>query len=219
MGEEITIRYSYVSLHRMLLKDVIRDAWMFECSCARCRDRYELGTQASSFTCNKCAEGFLDEVENSTTQLYYKCNQCNTALSKQEVLEKALAMRKLELSTPDIAAIPDIICDMKHYGGHALSHSIIQLKLQFIEQACMSSAACSQVLEYCRDIHQYLQALNPGLSMQRGRVLFCCSKARMLQLQKGEEKEKVEGEEVRERREILKMQILAQKMISGYVKK
>ena len=217
-GEQLTIRYSYVSLHRTLLKDVIRDAWMFECFCDRCRDRSEVGTAASSFKCDECAEGFISEVENTTTHVFYKCDLCNKALTKPEVLEKAHRLRKLELSNPSIAAIPDVIAEMTSHGGHALYHSVMQLKLQYIEQACsmLTDTACSLVLAYCRDIHQYLQALNPGVSMQRGRVLFCCSKARMWMLQNtaGEDKMDVG----REKQEIFKMQILAQKMISGYVK-
>ena len=165
-----------------------------------------------------CTEGLVQEVENTTSDAFYQCNTCGQAMTKQEVIVKAGALRKLEMSNPSTADIPNIIAQITEQGGHELYHSVIQLKLQYIEQACcnLTEQTYSLVLEYCSDIHQYLQALNPGISRQKGRVLFCCSKARMWMLQNGGGEEKMNV--VREKQEILKMQIMAQKMISGYVK-
>merc|ERR1712025_26275 len=167
-GEEVTIRYSYICLHRDLLRDVIHDAWMFSCSCARCLDSTELGTFVSAFSCRDCSGGLLCETQEKIQGKYYKCNTCSKIMDKQEVMDKITILRKLELSCTDSNSIPGQVSDMMKLGGHPLYHSVISLKLQFIEAACsnLTEDTCSIVLPYCRDITQYLQALNPGVSMQ-----------------------------------------------------
>ena len=50
-GEELTIRYSHLSMHRSLLRPLISEAWHFTCQCPRCQDGSELGTFAS---CPRC---------------------------------------------------------------------------------------------------------------------------------------------------------------------
>ena len=217
-GEEVTIRYTYTSLHRDLLRDVINDAWMFSCSCERCSDSTELGTFASSFSCSHCSEGFIKKSEHYSQGDYYNCSTCRKVMTRQEVMDKATTLRKLELSSSDSSSIPDLIHDITKLGGHPLYHSVISLKLQFIEQICsnITEETCSIVQDYCRDISQYLQILNPGVSMQAGRVLFCCSKSRLWILQRAGTEDKIAA--LKERKEILKMQVMAQKMISGFVK-
>ena len=40
-GEEITIRYSDLCLHREILRKQIETSWLFNCSCPRCSDGSE----------------------------------------------------------------------------------------------------------------------------------------------------------------------------------
>ena len=50
-GEELSIRYSHLSMHSSLLRPLISEAWHFTCNCPRCNDGSELGTFAS---CPRC---------------------------------------------------------------------------------------------------------------------------------------------------------------------
>ena len=43
----------------MLTCDWSRDTWYFTCSCARCEDVTEFGTNLSAFKCQMCCEGLV----------------------------------------------------------------------------------------------------------------------------------------------------------------
>jgi len=212
-GEEVTIRYSYLSLHRNLLQTVISNAWHFSCCCARCCDVTEVGTRASHFKCNKCREGLLQDSGDC-----YQCGVCDENMSLEEVRNRAALLRSYEVSTP-LEKIPTVIVEMEAKGGHPLYHSVIELKLQYIEgitKKSLNEPICKIVMEYSKDICRYMDKLNPGVSMMRGRVLFCMAKVNNWFL-KTCTKDTESGERVRGGQEVVKMMILAKKMISGYV--
>ena len=131
-GEELTIRYSYLSLHRVLLRRVIQDAWFFTCVCGRCQDESEMGTQASSFTCHNCREGFIEETKESEAASCYQCKVCENTLSEQQVMKKATYLRCLEKSG-SLERIPSLILEIEGAGAHPLYHSVIELKQRYIE--------------------------------------------------------------------------------------
>ena len=213
-GEELTIRYTYLSLHRTLLRKVINNAWFFTCICERCSDPSELGTNSSSFRCFDCREGFLLEEKR---QDFYVCHSCKKAMGVEKIIEKAKYFRSLEESTP-INKIPSIILEMENEGAHELYHSVIVLKLRYVEEILKSklnSHICSIVLEYTDHLYRYMEKLNPGISTMRGRLLFCMARVNDYLL-----KESVDMEEKlkqKTKQEILKRMILAKKMISNYV--
>merc|ERR1712215_404981 len=125
-GEEITIRYSYLTLHRNLLRRVVRDAWFFSCKCERCEDKSELGICASSFKCFNCREGFLKESDQYNTDKYYECKVCEKTMDEQKVIEKATHLRSLE-EWESLDQIPTLILEMERRGAHPLYHSVIEL--------------------------------------------------------------------------------------------
>ena len=212
-GEEITIRYSYLTLHSHLLQTVIKNAWYFSCSCTRCCDVSEVGTRASQFQCENCREGFLQESGDC-----YRCDGCEENMSLGEVRDRAALLRSYEVSTP-LEKIPTVILEMEAKGGHPLYHSVIQLKLQYMEgitKRCLNEHICKIVMEYSQDICRYMDKLNPGVSMMRGRILFCMAKVNNWFL-KSSPKDTKTGESVKGGQEVVKMMILAKKMISGYV--
>ena len=45
--------------------DWCRDTWYFTCSCARCEDATEFGTNISAFKCQMCCEGLVLPATNS----------------------------------------------------------------------------------------------------------------------------------------------------------
>jgi len=212
-GEEITIRYSYLSLHRKLLQRVIMDAWFFSCGCGRCQDGSEMGTDASSFKCDICREGLIKEFEDC-----YKCAGCEKTISDQKVIEKATFLRNFEESTP-LEKIPSTVLEMETKGGHPLYHSIIELKLRYVEgitKRGLNEHICRIVLDYSQDLCRYMDKLNPGVSRMRGRMLFCMAKVNDWFL-KNCSQDLEPNAMAKGRQDVLKMMILAKKMISGYV--
>jgi len=214
MGEELTIRYTYLCLHRTLLRKVINNAWFFTCICDRCNDTSELGTNSSSFKCFNCREGFLQEEESQDS---YVCHSCKMEMSVEKIIEKATYFRSLEESTP-INKIPNVIFEMEKDGAHELYHSVIVLKLRYVEEILktkLNSHICGIVLEYTDHLYRYMEKLNPGISTMKGRLLFCIARVNDYVL-----KESVNMEEKvkqKTKQEIIKRMILAKKMISNYV--
>ena len=79
----------------------------------------------------------------------------------------------MELSCKSREDIPELIEEIEKNGGHALYHSVIQLKIQFMEGSMdkMDSRTCHMVREYSGDVHRFMEALNPGVSRLTGRSL------------------------------------------------
>ena len=83
-GEELTIRYSHLSMHRSLLRPLISEAWHFTCQCPRCRDGSELGTFAS---CPRCPTSGCPallqppethkDVTSETSETSETCSNCS----------------------------------------------------------------------------------------------------------------------------------------------
>ena len=53
------VRSDWWIMVTMLTCDWSRDTWYFTCSCARCEDVTEFGTNLSAFKCQMCCEGLV----------------------------------------------------------------------------------------------------------------------------------------------------------------
>ena len=111
-GEELTIRYSHLSMHRSLLRPLINEAWHFTCNCPRCKDGSELGTFASCPRCpsSECpallqppqdalniqnlnhlsvAEDPSATQRNHSSTTSWNCLSCGASATEEEVLGQA----------------------------------------------------------------------------------------------------------------------------------
>ena len=111
-GEELTIRYSHLSMHRSLLRPLINEAWHFTCNCPRCKDGSELGTFASCPRCpsSEClallqppqdalniqnlnhlsvAEDPSATQSNHSSTTSWNCLSCGASATEEEVLGQA----------------------------------------------------------------------------------------------------------------------------------
>merc|ERR1719431_1343509 len=162
---------------KRLRKD-IESSWLFKCSCPRCSDSSELGTEASSLKCEVCGIGFVREYE--VARIY--CNNCNRIMNHKEFVAKAQKLNLIEKSLDFKNAndhIPLLIKRIEENGGHPLYHSVIQLKISFIENIMdsLDNTSSLQVIEYMKDVEKFMDVFNPGLSRLRGRLMSCVRKA------------------------------------------
>ena len=206
-GEEITIRYSELCLHREILQEEIAASWLFRCCCPRCSDSSELGTEASSFKCEWCKGGFVREYEENMIT----CNNCEKVMTHKEYIDKAESLRKLEINCKARDDIPALIEKMEKLGGHPMYHSVIQLKIRFLESSIgsMDTKFLPLFLEYSQDVNRFMDALNPGISRLRGRLMSCSRKAAA-----SRNEDTVNGN----REDSGKNRLIEQKMMSGYFK-
>lgn len=179
----------------------------------RCADPSELGTLASSLRCQACAEGWLQEEGQGG--LGWRCSECRDQVQEKEVITKTLKLASLaqKAAVADIPATVHVMTSLLGVGP--LFHSVVELKLRLLEEGteAMDEERARLVLSYASDICRYMEALNPGVSKLRGRLLFGIAKAQgvLVQGRGGTEEEAAVA-----RREVLKLQMQAHRMISGH---
>ena len=83
-GEEITIQYISHLFSNIIRREEIVTNWMFQCSCARCVDPSELGSELGTVLCDHCA-GQLRPENNSYQCSVWRCEQCGHTLDSQQV--------------------------------------------------------------------------------------------------------------------------------------
>lgn len=58
-GQELLLSYTHTLAPTLLRRAHLREGKFFDCSCARCADPTELGTNLSSLKCSKCDNGWV----------------------------------------------------------------------------------------------------------------------------------------------------------------
>ena len=89
--EELTITYTSLWGSSVARKEDISNNWYFRCSCDRCEDRNDFGSNLDTLKClnNKC-EGWL----LPTSEKYWRCDTCNTTTDLNDVMEIERPIRK-----------------------------------------------------------------------------------------------------------------------------
>ena len=95
-GQEITTCYKSSSLGSIVRRPPFRQLWNFDCSCSRCSDPTELGTQASAIKCpdSRCPGHCLPvECLNYTSD--WKCDKCSKLLTADQAIDITETVQKL----------------------------------------------------------------------------------------------------------------------------
>ena len=101
-GEELTVQYysSYLGTHKRRRK--LRSEWYFDCSCERCRDPSELGTNVSSVLCEACEEGYLLPRDPLDTYSDWPCTKCDFYLEVEQEQFDIPTIYTLCFEVPDL---------------------------------------------------------------------------------------------------------------------
>ena len=87
-GEEITTSYKSSALGTIVRRPPLRQLWNFDCSCRRCSDPTELGTQASAVRCVVAGcGGFCLPVECLSYTSAWACDKCGATITADQAIE------------------------------------------------------------------------------------------------------------------------------------
>ncbi|CAB4060393.1 SMYD [Lepeophtheirus salmonis] len=178
-GEMVTINYVHTQKPTRIRQKTLKDNWYFVCSCKRCKDESEFELNPDGVKCDSCRKGQLNPCENNM----YKCNKCDNKndLNFVEHLMNKLERKKSEIDRNDINTYLKFyiqstnILTENHYFLNSLRRWIIPLY-------CRPLASNPDVnptfemfktkIQLCNDYLRSLDQIEPGLSKNRGKVLY-----------------------------------------------
>lgn len=140
-GEDLTTSYSHILWTTQLRQQHLKDMKYFSCTCQRCKDPTELGTNFSTLRCigtdeNPC-NGFQLPCDPLSKKTEWACNKCEIRVENAQVDYIVGKMNdeveNLQGSHPSPSAVEDLIDKLatflhpNHQHIFSLKHSLIQL--------------------------------------------------------------------------------------------
>ncbi|TRY75019.1 hypothetical protein TCAL_07034 [Tigriopus californicus] len=185
-GDEITISYISPLQSTMRRQAKLRDKWFFECSCSRCQDPSENGTNLSSLKCkasvlneDQPCQGILtSNLASKGSECAWTCSKCSNQVPAKIVLELENSIAK-ELkeaeSHKDIAVIEEILQKFETvlHPNHFL---LILLKRHIIALGCdkiseLELEQLEKIQTFCEEVLNVINRIDPGYNRDRGLIL------------------------------------------------
>jgi len=193
-GTEITISYTDPFVGNVIRREMIRDLWYFSCSCERCSDVTELGTNVSAVRCRMCkAEdkkacvSYMLPIDSQTLDGDWHCSDCSHVVTHQTMvmLIKGLTC-KVKEKFSDLAQISDLLTNLEEFL-HPNHYLLLELKQKWVNLATKTEKSEKDNLEttinFISDITKTNKKIDPGLTLTLGENLKLLNKA-MLNLGK-----------------------------------
>ncbi|KAK3874343.1 hypothetical protein Pcinc_020730 [Petrolisthes cinctipes] len=134
-GQPITAIYTDILWGTRARRDHLRHTRLLSCSCRRCVDPTELGTNFSALVCRRCSQSVLPATPLDD-QSPWTCLGCSHKVIVEEVLRTSLALGaavEVALASPTIPTLEALQKEWlprvhpNHYHLHAVKHSLLQL--------------------------------------------------------------------------------------------
>jgi len=180
-GEEITSQYRSPNEGNILRRRDFIKNWLFDCSCPRCQDPTELGTNACTLKCMQCCKPTL-LPRTSSLESDWECRSCGFNITHQTALQITVGMNVKFLnksygdSLQSWEDFLDEISEVSHpnnficmktkriilqiYGSRTGS-TLSELKMHELQRK----------IELCRNYIEVFSVLEPGYRVWKGRVL------------------------------------------------
>ncbi|QQP38228.1 Protein msta_ isoform Alike [Caligus rogercresseyi] len=197
-GEELTTNYLHYHYHffgsTYRLKDCASH-WHFRCSCKRCSDTTEFGTQVDAIVCQDCAKvhgldgaGNLLPMSSTEPNSDWVCNKCFSTLSAYAVQELLDEWWDSVDNVPkyNIPSLERKHHELKNY--FAPSHYyVMEIKRRLIvgigeakgydDIQSVARPWLQKKVEYCREHLELQKVLAPGYSEYRAYISFHLAEA------------------------------------------
>lgn len=177
-GEHLTTSYSNILWTTQLRQQHLKDTKYFYCSCDRCKDPTELGTNFSTLRCIGTDEspcnGFQLPVDPISTKTEWACNKCPVRVESAQVSFIVGKMNdeveNLQASTPSPTAVEDLIDKLSpflhpnHQHMFSLKHSLVQLygNHKDFPTEKLSKSQLSRKLELIDELFKTIDILDPA---------------------------------------------------------
>jgi len=224
-GEMISLSYSYTLMGTLKRREHLSDSKFFMCNCKRCFDPTELSTYASALVCPKCVGGYILSTNPLDQNADWQCRKCGNKISGKHV--HALVTRLFEeMETIDPNEVEGYesflakyrnVLHKNHYLNLSAKHNLCQVygrsENHMLHQ--MSDAELKHKEDYCRDLLEVVDILEPGLSRLRGVIMYELHAPIMLQTNRLFEMNRISGQELKQRlREVIKLLRESEKILS-----
>ncbi|KAJ8979859.1 hypothetical protein NQ317_016043 [Molorchus minor] len=185
-GGELYSSYTYSLWPTLVRREFFREGKYFDCSCARCCDKTELGTNNSTLKCNKCDNGIILPADPLDDKCYWNCTHCEFRTNAVAV-RKAFAAIQADIDAVEYVNGPKGIEERetiyKRYKSvlhpknaymSILRSSLIQLygKSDGYEIDDLPDILLERKVELCMQLLEVLDVIEPGRSRIRGIVLY-----------------------------------------------
>lgn len=160
-------------------REHLQEGKFFWCQCDRCTDPTELGTYSSAIQCPKCRGGHILSTDPLDQNAGWKCRACNYIVTAQSmVLLIDTVYKELDaIDSNDVNGFEEFLAKYRnvfhknHYLCICAKHSLFQLYGRS-EGFLIHELSIEQLRkkeQYCRDLLNVVNSLDPGLSKLRGK--------------------------------------------------
>lgn len=84
-GDPITLSYAYLLQGTLKRREHLQEGKFFWCSCDRCRDPTEYGTNTSALRCPKCQSGDILPIEPLKQEASWQCGSCKYTVTGRSI--------------------------------------------------------------------------------------------------------------------------------------
>ncbi|XP_018019146.1 SET domain-containing protein SmydA-8 [Hyalella azteca] len=170
-GEHLSTIYTHILWGTAARRDLLKSTRFFMCTCRRCADPTELGTNFSALRCNKCPLGFLMSAAPLDPLADWICTSCNATMTADEANDITLQLGEEVEQTLEKGNAKDIenliekssstVVHPNHFHLFAARHSLLQMLGR--EASGLNEDVVKKKEELCREFLKTCTAIDPGM--------------------------------------------------------
>ena len=178
-GVPLTLTYAYTLQGTLKRRQHLNEGKFFWCRCARCTDPTEFATYSSALICPKCNnDGLILSTNPLSETATWQCNNCSYVVTGQSMLRLVdTVFRELDdIDSNNAEGFEEFLSKYRnvlhknHYLCICAKHSLCQLygrsEGYLIQE--LSLELLQRKEQYCRDLLEVIDRIEPGLSRLRG---------------------------------------------------
>ncbi|XP_068215601.1 SET domain-containing protein SmydA-8-like [Palaemon carinicauda] len=180
-GAPITMCYTNIICNTIGRRQDLLISKFFECSCLRCSDPTEFGSNLSTLLCRQCG-GHVLSTAPLISDAVWRCQDCNFTIASKDV-RKSQAILTKAFQARDRSKLEPLeeMIDMSTGKLHTNHQIIIEAKLAWIKfcgnhpdfrYKDLSKIQLETKISFCRDLLKVADLISPGKSNFRGHVLY-----------------------------------------------
>ncbi|KAK7084472.1 hypothetical protein SK128_012410 [Halocaridina rubra] len=180
-GNSITTTYTSTLWNTLQRRRQLKAAKFFLCSCRRCKDPRELGTELSTLLCSDCG-GHVVSLDPLDLSSSWSCQKCNNTILGRSVMWGDQQLYKELRSLDNSSAKPlEEFFDRYHKALHPKHRFFVEAKYGLVKfygnhpdyrYRDMTREQLERKVKYCRELLELADVIDPGLSLFRGTLLF-----------------------------------------------
>ncbi|XP_066945423.1 uncharacterized protein [Macrobrachium rosenbergii] len=171
-GEHLSTMYTHILWGTLARRDHLKHSKYFMCTCFRCSDPTELGTNFSTLRCKSCTNGFMLSAAPLDELADWICTSCNATIKSAEVTGINLKLGEeveTTLAAPTVPLLEELLqkhakttVHPNHFHLFATRHTLLQMYGR--DPAYANEDYMKKKERMCQDFLKVCTALDPGMS-------------------------------------------------------